>query len=142
MLTCALGVRRQGLEPRTRWLRAGKQCTGDDAAGLSESTEEDSQFEQVVRMNEHHWARCGRPVSAEIVRKQLRVGAARARALTRAVRALNTAAVIRTETVALEGLRSACQTRSFHAGAMSGGGVKLPAICSISGSSATTQNGK
>ncbi|MCE7007061.1 DUF2637 domain-containing protein [Kibdelosporangium philippinense] len=41
---------------------------------------------EVERLNERHWAQRGRPVSAETVRKHLRVGATKARALTRAVR--------------------------------------------------------
>nr|CEL17463.1 hypothetical protein [Kibdelosporangium sp. MJ126-NF4]CTQ91310.1 hypothetical protein [Kibdelosporangium sp. MJ126-NF4] len=44
---------------------------------------------EVERLNERHWAQRGRPVSAETVRKHLRVGATRARALTRAVREAN-----------------------------------------------------
>jgi hypothetical protein len=47
---------------------------------------ERDQLEEVERMNQLHWAQWGRPVSAETVRKQLQVGAARARALTRTAR--------------------------------------------------------
>jgi hypothetical protein len=39
-----------------------------------------------IRIDEDHWVRWGRPASAETVRKELRVGAAKARALTRVVR--------------------------------------------------------
>lgn len=52
-----------------------------------------AQFAEVMRLNEHHWAQAGRPVSAETVRKHLQVGATKARALTRAVREANRAAV-------------------------------------------------
>jgi hypothetical protein len=61
----------------------------------------ENQFQEVIRINELHWATCGRPVSAETVRKHLRVGAARARALTHAARAGDIAAVTR-EAVAVE----------------------------------------
>jgi hypothetical protein len=50
------------------------------------------QFEDVVLINKRHWERHGRPVSAETVRKHLRVGSSRARSLTRAVRAAQMAA--------------------------------------------------
>jgi hypothetical protein len=39
-----------------------------------------------TRVDEDHWSRWGRPASAETVRKELRIGAAKARALTRIVR--------------------------------------------------------
>ncbi|WP_372448327.1 DUF2637 domain-containing protein [Kibdelosporangium banguiense] len=42
-----------------------------------------------IRIDENHWARCGRPASAETVRKQLRIGAAKARALTTIVRGMS-----------------------------------------------------
>jgi hypothetical protein len=39
-----------------------------------------------IRIDEDHWERWGRPASTETVRRELRVGAAKARALTRVVR--------------------------------------------------------
>jgi hypothetical protein len=63
------------------------------AARLGEGGIDDALFAQVMRINEHHWARSGRPVSAETVRKQLRIGAEQARVLTRAVRAANRAVI-------------------------------------------------
>jgi hypothetical protein len=45
------------------------------------------QFAQALRLNHQHWVQTGRPVSAETLRKRMRIGAARPRALTRAVRA-------------------------------------------------------
>lgn len=39
-----------------------------------------------IRIDEDHWVRWGRPASAETVRKELRIGAVKARALTRVVR--------------------------------------------------------
>jgi hypothetical protein len=81
---------------------AGADQNGEVGAAGTETDRGDAQFEEVVRINEHHWARCGRPVSAETVRRHLRVGAARARALTNAVRAADIAAVTRKEVVAVE----------------------------------------
>jgi hypothetical protein len=46
-----------------------------------------------IRIDEDHWVRWGRPASAESVRKELRVGAAKARALTRVVRDMSRPAV-------------------------------------------------
>jgi hypothetical protein len=46
-----------------------------------------------IRIDEDHWERWGRPASAETVRKELRVGAAKARALTRVVRDMSRPAV-------------------------------------------------
>lgn len=48
---------------------------------------------EAMRLNEWHWATQGRPVSAETVRKHLGIGATGARALTRAVREMDRAAV-------------------------------------------------
>src|SRR5882757_9617012 len=48
---------------------------------------------EAMRLNEWHWAAKGRPVSAETVRKHLGIGATGARALTRAVREMDRAAV-------------------------------------------------
>jgi hypothetical protein len=49
-----------------------------------------------IRLNREHWATTGRPVSAETLRKRLHMGAAPARALGKAVRATDQAAVCRT----------------------------------------------
>jgi hypothetical protein len=68
-----------------------QQVQGREAAA-SEAEMERRQFEDVVVINKRHWERYGRPVSAETVRKQLRVGSGRARSLTRAVRAAQAAA--------------------------------------------------
>jgi len=46
-----------------------------------------SQLDEVVRLNQRHWAHHGRPVSAETVRKYLAIGSEKARILTRHVRA-------------------------------------------------------
>ena len=48
---------------------------------------------EAARLNRQHWQATGRPVSAETVRKHLKIGAARSRALTRAVRAEDRKAV-------------------------------------------------
>jgi hypothetical protein len=76
--------------------------TQDDVAFDAEGGARDDQFAEVVRINERQWERCGRAVSAETVRKQLRVGADRARAMTRAVRASDAAAITRKVFVAVE----------------------------------------
>lgn len=49
---------------------------------------------EALQLNKRHWATTGRPASAETVRKHLRIGAAGARALTRAVREVDRAAVV------------------------------------------------
>lgn len=51
------------------------------------------QFAEAVRLNREHWVEAGRPISAETLRKRLRIGAARSRALARAVRVGDRAAV-------------------------------------------------
>jgi hypothetical protein len=89
--TAELGeVDHRGIDVDLLDLAGGEAPTGND------------QFDEVVRINAHHWARCGRPVSAETVRKHLRVGADRARELTCAVRAADAAAVTRGVAVAIE----------------------------------------
>jgi hypothetical protein len=57
---------------------------GDGRITAQAAVEVDEQFEQVVLINKRHWARKGRPVSAETVRKHLQIDSSRARALTRA----------------------------------------------------------
>lgn len=71
----------------------GGLSTHRDVAGETGGAAEENQIQEVIRINERHWARCGRPVSAETVRKLLRVGAARARALTHAARAVDITAI-------------------------------------------------
>ncbi|WP_170160453.1 DUF2637 domain-containing protein [Prauserella muralis] len=53
----------------------------------------DERFQDAVRLNADHWARWGRPISAESLRKELRIGASKARALARAARAADAAAI-------------------------------------------------
>jgi Protein of unknown function (DUF2637) len=54
--------------------------SNDDSAAVPKGGERGiDELEEVARLNQLHWARCGRPVSAETVRKQLQIGAARAR---------------------------------------------------------------
>ncbi|MCE7006902.1 DUF2637 domain-containing protein [Kibdelosporangium philippinense] len=72
--------------------KAGNQ-TAQPVDGTAKSGLDGEQLAEAMRLNEHHWAQAGRPVSAETVRKHLRIGAATARALTRAVREANRAAV-------------------------------------------------
>ena len=50
-------------------------------------------FEEALRVNRQHWRETGRPASAETLRKRLRMGAEASRALARAVRAVDRAAV-------------------------------------------------
>lgn len=57
-----------------------------------------------MRIDEDHWERRGRPVSAETVRKELRVGAAKARALVRVVRDMSRPAVAGASAGSLEEL--------------------------------------
>ncbi len=52
-------------------------------------------LDEAIRINKRHWAAYARPASSETVRRQLGVGAAEARELTRAVRAMNRAAIDR-----------------------------------------------
>jgi hypothetical protein len=80
-------------------LSAGEGVAGEKSGVVAV---EGNQFQEVIRINERHWARCGRPVSAETVRKHLRVGAARARALTHAARAADIEAVTDRKPIAVE----------------------------------------
>lgn len=66
----------------------GADLQPDKPAHVSANVNE-SQFDEVVRLNQRHWARHGRPVSAETVRKYLGVGSEKARVLARQVRAAN-----------------------------------------------------
>jgi hypothetical protein len=50
-------------------------------------------FAEAVRLNREHWVRTGRPISAETLRKRLRLGSARSRAVCRDVRAVDRAVV-------------------------------------------------
>jgi hypothetical protein len=56
---------------------------------------DESQLDEVVQLNQRHWARHGRPVSADTVRRYLGIGSERARVLTRHVRAADRDAVHR-----------------------------------------------
>lgn len=60
-----------------------------DVPALVDVSVKESQFDEVVRLNQRHWARHGRPVSAETVRRCLGIGSEKARMLTRRVRAAN-----------------------------------------------------
>ena len=53
----------------------------------------DTQLDQVIKINEPHWATHNRPVSADTVREQLHISATRARQLTKTVRAMNKATI-------------------------------------------------
>nr|CEL13478.1 Phage protein [Kibdelosporangium sp. MJ126-NF4] len=53
----------------------------------------DGQLDQVIKINEHHWATRNRPVSADTVREQLHISATRARQLTKTVRAMDKATI-------------------------------------------------
>jgi hypothetical protein len=66
-------------EVSAEWTSAGKVVV------------DDGQLEVAMRLNERHWAERNRPVSAETLRKSLRVGAVRARELTSAIRAMDKA---------------------------------------------------
>lgn len=44
-------------------------------------------FDDAVRLDREHWAQSGRPISAETLRKRLRLGAVKSRAWCRAIRA-------------------------------------------------------
>jgi hypothetical protein len=70
------------------------------AAVAIEAAEElvvdEARFAAAIRLNREHWATTGRPVSAETLRKRLHMGAVPARALGKAVRAADRAAVCRT----------------------------------------------
>ncbi|MFC0105468.1 DUF2637 domain-containing protein [Kibdelosporangium aridum] len=59
------------------------------------TNDSDKQLDEVIKINEQHWATRNRPVSADTVREQLRIGAARARELTRTVRAMDKARIER-----------------------------------------------
>ncbi|TCO61879.1 uncharacterized protein DUF2637 [Actinocrispum wychmicini] len=50
-------------------------------------------FSEAVRLNREHWVRTGRPISAETLRKRLRLGAARSREWCRVIRAEDRVAV-------------------------------------------------
>lgn len=73
--------------------KATREGVQRDGVLVGHGAEDSAQLAEVMRINERHWAQVGRPVSAETVRKQLRIGATRARALTRAVREANRVAV-------------------------------------------------
>lgn len=54
-------------------------------------------FAEAVRLNREHWEQTGRPISAETLRKRLRLGSARSRVVCRAVRAADRAVVCGTD---------------------------------------------
>jgi hypothetical protein len=64
-----------------------------DTQSHHEANFDEGQLDQVVRLNRRHWARHGRPVSAETVRRYLGIGSERARVLTRHVRSADRDAV-------------------------------------------------
>jgi hypothetical protein len=64
-----------------------------ERTGPGEVKERDVQLERAIEINKQHWAAQSRPVSADTLREQLRIGASRARELTATVRALDRAAV-------------------------------------------------
>jgi hypothetical protein len=74
--------------------KSGQPTPADEATKMNiEPSQGADQFEAVVKINKRHWEQRGRPVSAETVRKHLKVGAARARELTREIRAMDRVAV-------------------------------------------------
>jgi hypothetical protein len=88
-------VEAEGDDTREFSSRVGAVREGARRVGVlvGHEVEDSAQLAEVMRINERHWAQVGRPVSAETVRKHLRIGATRARALTRAVREANRVAV-------------------------------------------------
>ncbi|MFC4003700.1 DUF2637 domain-containing protein [Prauserella oleivorans] len=73
--------------------RSDARGQGGDDAAIDEQFERARQLEKVRQLNDEHWVRHGRPVSAETVRKRLRIGSTRARALARVVRAADHTAI-------------------------------------------------
>lgn len=60
---------------------------------LPERAMSQGQLSQALQVNRQHWADTGRPVSAETLRKRLRIGAAQSRMLVRELRARDRATV-------------------------------------------------
>ncbi|MFC0105474.1 hypothetical protein [Kibdelosporangium aridum] len=65
------------------------RATLTNAAEATCTAETTDDLAEALRINEHHWAQRNRPVSPETLRKQLHVGAARARELTSTVRTMD-----------------------------------------------------
>jgi hypothetical protein len=77
------GVHRQSAAP-------ADTMTGAEPPAIGQ-TERD-RYAHAVHLNQQHWAQNGRPISAETLRKQLRLGAAKSRAWCHAIRAADRAA--------------------------------------------------
>ncbi|HEV3356751.1 MAG TPA: DUF2637 domain-containing protein [Pseudonocardiaceae bacterium] len=73
--------------------------SGVESQVLASGVDRD-RFAEAVRLNREHWVRTGRPISAETLRKRLRLGSARSRAICRAVRAVDRAVVCGTDLAA------------------------------------------
>jgi hypothetical protein len=72
----------------------GPALSGQVGAATRESAELDERLvERARRADAEHWRRCKRPISAETLRKQLRVGATTSRVLVAVVRSENVPAV-------------------------------------------------
>jgi hypothetical protein len=71
-------------------------ASGVEALIVDEQVGRD-RFAEAVRLNREHWERTGRPISAETLRKRLRLGSANSRAVCRAVRAVDRAVVCGTD---------------------------------------------
>jgi hypothetical protein len=69
----------------------GKTATSTELAPIGLADHD--RFAEAVRLNREHWAETGRPISAETLRRRLRLGAAKSRAWCRAIRAGDRAAV-------------------------------------------------
>ncbi|MFC5109071.1 hypothetical protein [Kibdelosporangium philippinense] len=82
--------------------------------GPAKSGLDGERLAEAMWLNEQHWARAGRPVSAETVHKHLRIGAASSRALTRAVREVNRAAVDGSSAAAIEKNQSSAEANGFR----------------------------
>jgi hypothetical protein len=68
---------------------------GDQTLVSPAGHEGDGRFAEAVRLNREHWVQAGRPISAETLRKRLRLGADTSRAWSRIIRAADRAAVCR-----------------------------------------------
>jgi hypothetical protein len=71
-------------------------ASGAELLGVEERVGRD-RFAEAVRLNREHWERSGRPISAETLRKRLRLGSAKSRAVCRAVRAVDRAVMCGTD---------------------------------------------
>jgi hypothetical protein len=87
----ALIGRQQSSNAKDSTTDVEQQPRTDQARETTDESEE--QLQQAMRINRQHWATRSRPVSADTLREQLHIGAARARELTAALRALDKATI-------------------------------------------------